>query len=272
MRTQIQAQQALTDYTRRHARRIITGDLGNNAGVVDHPSRTNYVYVHLHGDDNQIIEAEAIVSFPHVAGVVVAVEELKRTGTSRWQVLGLASNIVYPNSIWAGTVGEHAAQHQRRDFATGGFDPLDVYTRALVNLRARAQATPDMTLYVERGLYFISGVLTEWTGGNSPAFTAPAGSPMLVTRRCDLLYIGDDDALHIVQGTVTTDGSLPPYPTTPIPCVPVIYVYLSSNTTSITESYLRDARLVASAIDLTLDRAVCHSDSVICHNDEIVYL
>ena len=50
MRELIQAEQALGDYTRKHARHILAGVLGNNAGTVDHATRTNFVYVRLHGD------------------------------------------------------------------------------------------------------------------------------------------------------------------------------------------------------------------------------
>src|SRR5512138_840121 len=115
MRELIQAEQALGDYTRKHARHIIAGELGNNAGTVDHPTRTNFVYVKLHGDPNQVVEAEAVASFAHQAGIVVAVELVKRNAASRYQVLGIASNVLFVNSSWAGTVGEHASQHQRRD-------------------------------------------------------------------------------------------------------------------------------------------------------------
>lgn len=273
-RNEIQAQQAVSDYTRRNARLIYYGALGNNAGTVNHATRNDWVYVRLHGDSNQVVEAYAAASFPHVNNVIVDVEKVLRKGAPYYQILGVSAGITYAtvNNPFPGMPGYHALTHQRRDFGAGGPDPLDVYTRALVNLRARAQATPDLTVYVERGFYFIGGILQEWTGGSSSAFTAPAGSPLLTVRRCDLLYIGDDYALHIVQGRVVTDGSLPPFPTTPIPCVPVAFVYLSNMSSTITESLIRDARLVASAIDLTLDRAVCHNDSVICHDDEIVYL
>lgn len=272
MRTRLDAEKTVRDYSRRHGKHIYQATLGTPAGTVVHPAGDGWVYAQLHGDQNQLIRAYNAAKVPNVAGLVVDLELVEREAASGYEILGVSTNIIYTNNTWTASVPAHADQHQRRDFGAGGFDPLDVYTRALVNLRARAQATPDLTVYVERGFYFINGVLQEWTGGNSPAFVAPAGSPLLVTRRCDLLYLGDDYALHIVQGRVVTDGSLPPYPTAPIPCVPIIYVYLSSNTTTITESYIREARLVASAIDLTLDRAVCHNDSVICHDDEIVYL
>lgn len=266
MRELIQAEQALGDYTRKHARHILAGVLGNNAGTVDHATRTNFVYVRLHGDANQVVEAEAIASFPHTAGIVVAVELVKRNAASRYQVLGIASNILFVGSPWAGTVGEHAAQHQRRDLGEGGFDPLDVYDRALVNLRGRAQATPNLTLYVERGFYFIGGALYEWTGGNSAAFTVPAGSFGVTVRRCDLLYIGSDNALHIVQGATTSDGSVPPYPTTPYPCIPVAFVYLTSGMASIQESNIKDARVILTASDGT---PVAHNLLSATHGDTL---
>lgn len=266
MREQLQAETALTQYTQRHARKILTGILGNNSGTVDHATRINFVYVRLHGDPNQVIEAEAIASFPHVAGLVVAVELVQRDASSHYQVLGIATNILYVGNPWAGTVGAHAAQHERRDLGTGGFDPLDIYNRALVNLRARAQTTPDFTLYVERGFYFMSGILYEWAGGNSAAFTVPPGSFGVTGRRCDLLYFGSDHLLHIVQGTATLDGSQPAYPTTPYPCIPVAYVYMASSMTSIQETDIKDARVILTSSDGT---PVAHNLLSATHSDTL---
>lgn len=245
--SRLKAEKAVGAYTRRHSRKLWTALLGNNAGTVIHTRGESWVYIRLHGDPNQVVAAYngAKVATAQ-ANIEVAVERVTLAGKVYYNIVELAS-AVFSDSDWASTVTEHAPQHQRRDLGEGGFDPLDVYTRALVNLRARAQIPAALTLYVERGFYFLSGVLHEWLGGNSPAFTIPAGGVFGGARRCDLLYMGTDDALHIVQGAPTTDGSLPPYPVTPADCIPIAYVYLDSAMTSISELYIKDARVILTA-------------------------
>lgn len=262
-RNKIQAIQSVKSFAQRKARKIYQAKLGNNSGLVDHPSRPDFVYIRLHSDPNQSIEAYAAASFPHQADVPVDVEIVKRTGASYYQVIGVSASVIYStlDAWYPGIPGFHGWIHQRRDRNTGGPDPVDIYNRALVNLRARAQTVPDLTCYVERGFYVITS-FKEFAGGNSPAFTAPAGA--FSTQRWDLLYLGNDDALHVLQGTAAPIN--PTYPTVPANCIPIAYVILSNSSTTITESMITDARTILSSNQAT---ATAHNILSAVHTDTL---
>ena len=76
------------------------------------------------------------------------------------------------------------------------------------NLLAHEQATPDLTLKVETGVYYIDDSRKSFAGGNSPAFAAPSANP-----RIDLLVINTAGALSIVQGVENASPSPPADPT-----------------------------------------------------------
>lgn len=236
-RSRLNAELATRRYTRRHAREIVTAMLGNNAGTVVAATDTRWYWIRLHGDPNQVVRAWNTGFVPPIPDLPVDVEIVKANGITEYQIIGVSFNKGIAADVNAGAIGSHALQHQRRDFNAGGFDPLDIYVRALVQLRARAQATPDMTLYVEPGFYPLAGVETYWAGGNSPAFTAPGGG-----FRCDLLYFDSAGALQITTGTIVLLGT-PPRPATPANSLPLAYIYMAGVTTSITEYDIEDARM-----------------------------
>ena len=220
-----------------------------NAAAV--AGRAGWINVWLHGDPDNEIEVFN-PSTPIASGIVVDLERIPIAGAPYYRVVGIAANIWYNDSFGytqyyssgiTGNVGSHAPQHERRDFGVGGFDPLDVYTRMFVPLRARAQTTPDMTVNVGAG-YYKGNVFKRFAGGNSPTFTTPAPS---APARYDLLYLGSDDALHILQGTAATYGLTPGFPHVPSGALPIAFVYLTSNTVQITESHIIDARVVLDA-------------------------
>ncbi len=264
-RPRLRSEQRFAAFARRQAHQVYLATLGNNAGVVEHPTRgAGWVYARLHGDPNQVIAAHNAAKIAAEAGVVVAVELAPRRFGAFYEVLGLAAKL-YADNAWSESVGVHAAQHQRRDLAEGGFDALDVYVRALVGLRARAQVPAALTVHVETGFYEDdAGTVKYWAGGDSGVFAIPPGTPIAVGRRCDLLYLDADDALQILEGTLTDDGSVPARPTVPANAVPLVYAYLDSEMTTLGEDRLLDARVlwraaVARAHDLLSAR---HSDTV----------
>lgn len=81
-------------------------------------------------------------------------------------------------------------------------------------MRARAQATADLTLQVQaatvqsfyRQVYY-NNAQSTYAGGNSPTFTAPTSNP-----RIDLLYLSDTGTLTILQGTEAVSPVPPTYP------------------------------------------------------------
>jgi hypothetical protein len=240
MRTRIQAEQSLRAYTRRHRKETVTAVLGTNAGVVDHPTRgSNWVYARLRGDRNQIITALEEGTVDHTAGLLVELELVGKTAGSYYRVLGLATSATYPGNPWGATVRPHGWTHERKDGNTGGNDPVNVYARMVVPLRARAQATPNMTLYVEAGYSPLTG--NYFAGGSSPVVTAPVSQ-----ARVDLLYLASDDTLKWATGT---PDSSPSYPPLVVPCVPLAMVWTHSATTTLQESNLiRDPSILRSAV------------------------
>lgn len=95
----------------------------------------------------------------------------------------------------------------------------------LLDLRAKAQATPDMTLIVASGEVYVVGALVSYAGGNSPSFTAPGSN-----NRIDILTINASGTLAVTQGVA---GASPTAPTAPTGTMPICTVYLKSTSTSI---------------------------------------
>ncbi len=65
-----------------------------------------------------------------------------------------------------------------------------------------------MKLYVEDGTYYIGTTRVLFTGGSSPAFTAPSTNP-----RIDILIADSSGTLSITQGTENASPVAPTYPT-----------------------------------------------------------
>jgi hypothetical protein len=74
-------------------------------------------------------------------------------------------------------------------------------------LLAHEQSTPDLTLYVEPGVFYIGATRVIYAGGNSPTFTAPVTNP-----RIDLLTINSSGTLARTAGAEAGSPSAPAYP------------------------------------------------------------
>lgn len=245
--SRLTAERAAIEYTKRHARKYVIALLGDGAGNVDVSGRANWVWVRLEADNAQLTQAKVKSAIDRTENLAVMVERVLTNGATNYQVIGLAPVPDYPNSGWDGAVADHAEQHEIRDFGAGGKDKLNIYTRAHVELRARAQTTPDMTLYVEHGKYAMNGAEVFFTGGDSPGFTAPAAG----YKRFDLLYFDDAGDLQIEQGTAVVSSlfTSPAYPSAPSGAYfPVAYVLLSGGQTTITETSIADARIAWGAL------------------------
>lgn len=240
-RTRIQSTSSAIAYTKRHARKLIPAALGNNAGTVEVTAGlTEWVWVRLRSDPNQVVRALMATPVQPTADIMVEVEWVDAVG---YVIRGIATTPVYGSNPWAGSVPAHAANHERYDFGIGGFDPVDVTARMILPMRARAQATPDMTLHVEPCDYVdYLGAPIHYTGGNSGAFVVPTQTFGVTKRRCDLLYFDTNHALQILQGTETLDGSVPARPTQLDQTVAIAFVYLDNTMTAITEDYIFEAR------------------------------
>lgn len=90
----------------------------------------------------------------------------------------------------------------------GQYNNLREDAKKAGDLLAHEQATPNLTLYVEPGNYFIGSTRVKFAGGNSPSFVAPTTNP-----RIDILTIDSAGALAITQGTEAASPTPPAYPT-----------------------------------------------------------
>lgn len=70
------------------------------------------------------------------------------------------------------------------------------------------QASPNMTLYIENGSYYIGPVLIKYAGGNTPSFTAPVSHP-----RIDLVCIDATGTITLITGAENVSPVIPTYPT-----------------------------------------------------------
>lgn len=210
---------------------------GDGVGNLNVSGRLGWLYVRMRGDSTKVTVAYNASSHAFAENDAVSLQWVKRTGIGFYAIVGYSGAAVY-DVFGAGSgdgtgsaVAYHAWQHERMDAGTGGPDPLDIFARMVVPLRARPQTVPDDTLYVETGFNPLTGNL--FAGGNSASFfpvPAVAGQ-----ARIDLLYLGSDDALHIVAGTPVGGGVTPTLPAVVVPSVPLAFVYLANAQTTIVE-------------------------------------
>lgn len=218
---------------------------GDGAGNVDVTGRLNWIWVRVDGNAEAVTVAFNKSGHEFTEDDSIQIQWVKRTGLGYYEIVGYSGSVVYdnPSDTTETTVRAHAPQHERRDQGQGGFDPLDIYARMVVPLRARPQTSPNLTLHVEAGYNPLTG--NYYAGGDSAAFSAPAG---LAQAKIDLLYLGSDDALHIVAGAPVAGGS-PTLPALVLPSVPLAFVYLSTGQTTITESNIyRDPGILRSPV------------------------
>ncbi len=90
------------------------------------------------------------------------------------------------------------------------------------------QATPNMTLYVEPGIYWIAGARIVFAGGNSPTFSAPGSNNII-----NLLVIDASGTLSIVVGT---SGASPAVPTYPKDKIVIAEIYIRAASTSLKDA------------------------------------
>lgn len=99
----------------------------------------------------------------------------------------------------------------------GQYNNLRDDAKASSWLLPHEQVSPNATLYVEGGSFYIYSALTAFAGGNSPSFTAPATNP-----RIDILSIDASGVLVITKGT---ESGSPVAPTVPTENMPICQVY-----------------------------------------------
>lgn len=111
----------------------------------------------------------------------------------------------------------------------GQYNNLRDDAKASSWLLPHQQSTPNLTVYVEAGVYYFNNTRYEFAGGNSPSFTAPATNP-----RIDILSINSSGTL---VRTVGAENASPVAPQLPADNFPICQVY---NRVSQTQIYDTD--------------------------------
>lgn len=199
----------------------------------------------------QVLHLNGSVSLLHGVPVIV---ELREDG--EWMVIS------YDRNAWSEQEGitlpgvrEHASQHIINEDATPA-DPVWVYRRAITMLRARPGA--GLTVHIENGDLPYSDQVW-WPDGPSPDMagdlpTTPGYQTWMT------VYLTRDGAANYVAGAEhdPDDAELYAPPDPPADSVPVCYVLLKDDSTSIDESMIWDARRIVGAMQ---------AEQITVHND-----
>jgi hypothetical protein len=113
-------------------------------------------------------------------------------------------------------------------------------------LAVQAQTSPNMTVLIGKGKYYLAGAIRDYAGGSSGTITAPSTNP-----RIDLVCIDSAGTISIVTGTEAASPSAPTYPADKLV---LAEIYLKTTSTSIrnydagsTAGYiLKDSRIITS--------------------------
>jgi hypothetical protein len=218
---------------------IVSALLGNGDGsTVNVAGKNLYVWVRLHGKmDLRVRAYNRSVATIYNLQVDVAISNERESGIADYEVLWPSKNPAIMGAC--GVTNDaylctHAASHEMQS-GTMSRDAISIYQRALAPVRPVAQATPNMTVYVQSGI--IDGVSV---GGTSPTVVAPVSG-----ARIDLLYadMNDSGTLKIRQGTPT--ASIYDIPVAPA-ALPgefaIAQIRIGSGTTALRESNITDIR------------------------------
>jgi len=214
--------------------------LGDVDGTVGVPNQAGKVYCRLLGIGSNLVRAwNSIV--PLVANLRVDVEVERQEGMpDDYVILGV------PRTGYVGYENETRfylpPHHETHEYSSGvgGYDIVNVYTRMLAELRADAQATPDMTVAISAGMYMTETNLVIRGASNSPTFSA---APAAGYNRFDLLYLNTgNNAYEILEGDAALVGlAARPLPTSKQ--IAIAWVFIQAGETAITNSMIIDARV-----------------------------
>lgn len=195
------------------------------------------------GTQNAITVSTTPAITAYVAGQTVRfIAPNSNTGPTTIAWSGLAAK----NAFWANAAmgggeivagREYEATYDGAQFQVNGATPLNNSSALLGNFAASQQATPNMTVLVNKGSLENqgTGVLTVVAAQSTGTITAPGGNP-----RNDLVVI---DALTGVVSVITgTPAVSPTDPTITNGKIPIARVRLATTTTAITNSLIDDIR------------------------------
>lgn len=220
---------------------VIWGLMGDPAGTVAVTGQSGKVWCRLFGKDSASVRAWNSTA-PLINDLRVDVEVERQEGMpADYFVLGV-SRVGYGG--YADKARHYVPpHHETHEYlpGVGGYDIVNVYNRALAELRADAQVPPDMTLTISSGLYLTEDTMVVRSRADSPTFSAAPGAGLI---RYDLLYLDTaDNQYKISEGTAAPAGVA----SRPMPGdghIPIAWVLFQSGDTAILFTMIIDARVL----------------------------
>lgn len=220
------------------------GLLGDGLGNVVVPGKPDRSYVRFNRSTTEYFEIFNRTVNP-VNGWPVLIGEFP------WQP-GLTQVVdtdrsAFEQSGWGDSLGDtspHAPTHEWRPGAPGS-DPMDVYTRALVPLRAYTLGSGSSTVYVNSYEYEYNLTGTVWGGLPGVDMTPIMGATATGTMRYAGIYLDPlTNTLGVVTGTTTVHSAAiePPWVDFPADKLPSARVRIYGGQAAILEADMREAR------------------------------
>ena len=235
--------------TREPRREIMWALMGDAEGTLEVPGAKAKVYCRLFGINSLTVRAWNRVVSP-TYDLEVEVEVIRQEGVpDDYYVVGLR-RIGYSGyaNYYMTYVPLHGPTHELRPTGAGS-DVVNIYKKAIVELRADPQDPIGMTVVVRPGFYMTPEEIGYYSGGTSPTFSgAPGGSGMV---RYDLLYFDcDAGILAIREGQEGPIGyALMPQPGSDE--VPLAWIKLASGDTAIQDVNIIDARIMIATMGVS---------------------
>jgi len=208
--------------------------VGDGAGHVDVDGYPGLFWIRLLGETEMLAQCKREGLVP-AQGMHILVEETGERGQRQYRYVGRPDTqgwfVGDTREIPVGSPLE--AHHWTHE--VGGSDLVNVGLRMMEDLRATPTVPASLYLYVSPGIAVVSDTVLQWTGGNSPVFTAPSFG-----IRYDLLSLDSDNTLHVTEGEAAWLN--PEKPTCPEGELPIAYVLFQYGWTEITEAEIYDAR------------------------------
>lgn len=224
--------------TRLKYRPALAGDGGGTVDVADDPG---FIWCRYSADQSKVSKVFNIIApgipedFPILVGKRFPDAENEEVLFINWT---LYREIITQDTVDSFTTGNHGESHN----AAEGNDPAPIDLRNIVEMRGRAQATPDLTVFVEEGQFVFGDIVKRFISGS---IDLTAAVPGVAGHRYVLVYVdGVTNALGSTNGTIVPLINTPPIPAVTANTIPICLAQLAQNQTTIDEDDLFDWRFL----------------------------
>lgn len=224
--------------TRLKYRPALAGDGGGTVDVADDPG---FIWCRYSADQSKVSKVFNIIApgipedFPILVGKRFPDAENEEVLFINW---ALYQRIITQETVDGFTTGNHGESHNAAD----GNDPAPIDLRNIIEMRGRAQATPDLTVFVEEGQFIFGDIVKRFISGS---IDLTAAVPGVAGHRYVLVYVdGVTNALGSTNGTIVPLINTPPIPAVTANTIPICLAQLAQNQTTITEDDLFDWRFL----------------------------